>query len=213
MRHAAIIESNDSLRTELRVAAESAGLRADLFDRASPVQTLLRERNYSLVIIDLDIDDVDPFALCREASPFIPVIALTREPDSEVCLRAFEAGVDDCIRMAVPHRELVARIRNVLRRTSEGRHVEEDGFATLSLFISEMRVRIGSEASDLTRGETELLAALLSHAPSPVTIERIAEDLGAKRATIGSRIKSLRRKLGPNRIVSRGKFGYQIEQD
>jgi DNA-binding response OmpR family regulator len=213
IRHAAIIERDCSSRTQLRAAAETAGLHADLFDRAAPALTLLRERSYCLVIVDLAIADTDPYALCREVSPLVPVIALTDTPDPEVFVRAFESGADDCLRRPIAHRELVARIRNVIRRANAGRTIEEERFADLSLVISEMRVRIGNKASDLTRGETELLAALLSHAPSPVTIDRIAQDLGAKRATIGSRIKSLRKKLGPDRIVSRGKFGYQIERD
>ena len=87
---------------------------------------------------------------------------------------------------------------------------DESAYDSLSVSISEMRIRTGTETHDLTRGETELLAVLIQHAPAPLPVRRIAELLDARRGTIESRIKSLRRKLGGGRLVSRGGLGYQL---
>jgi len=98
-------------------------------------------------------------------------------------------------------------IRNVLRRSDA---TEGDQLDALSVSISEMRVRVGGATHDLTRGEAEVLATLIHHAPAPVTAVRLSQILNAKRGTIESRIKSLRKKLGPGRLVSRGSLGYQL---
>jgi DNA-binding response OmpR family regulator len=63
---------------------------------------------------------------------------------------------------------------------------------------------------ELSRGEAEVLTLLLEHAPAPITTMEMARLLPAKRATIESRIKSLRKKLGSDRLVTRGRFGYEL---
>jgi DNA-binding response OmpR family regulator len=100
-------------------------------------------------------------------------------------------------------RELAARIQNVLRRSAP---VPE----RQSISLPEMRVRAGGQTHDLSRGETELLAVLLEHAPTPLPIAVLTEILGAPRGTVESRIESVRSKLGPGRLVSRGSLGYQL---
>lgn len=164
-------------------------------------------RTFALVMLDLGLTDTDPFALCRDASPRVPVMAIARQCSTESCIRALEAGADDCVRTTITGRELIARVRNLMQRAPEpppsGQSLEDSVMA--------MRVCNGDRTFDLTRGESELLALLLRHAPVPLTIPRIAQLLESKRTTVESRIKSLRRKVGA-RLVARGGFGYAIEE-
>jgi DNA-binding response OmpR family regulator len=214
MRALAILEGDDARSAAIQSLLESAGFRAERFRDAESALTTLRRRAFSLAILDLDGAEgsagSDPLATCREASRLLPVIALISEPDEEARVRTLEAGADDCISHPVAGRELVARIRNLLRR-AEGDHPGERDLETLSVSIREMRIRDEGGMRDLTRGETEVLEQLLAHAPAPVTVARLADVLPVKRSTIESRIKSLRRKLGPGRLVSRGRLGYQLE--
>lgn len=205
MRPLAIIESDAHLAAEIRSAVESAGFRADCFDGASALKNL-HTRSFALVILDLETPGIDPFSVCSEASRIAPVITLTSEREEETCLRALASGADDCLCRPFPGRELVARVNNVLRRVSE----EIGANADLEVSVREMRVRTGLSTFDLTRGEAELLSLLLEHAPAPLTVARMAEILRAKRGTVESRVKGLRRKLGPARLVSRGKLGYEL---
>ena len=194
----------DFLR-DVGATLEAAGFRAECFASGIVAASELRARAFSLAILDLELRDTDPYAMCREVSHHLPVITVASECVEDACVRALESGADDCVVRATPGRELVARVHNVLRRMNGG-----ERYDSLEASISEMRVHAGSATHDLTRGETEVLAVLLRHAPAPVTIQQICEALGAKRNTVGSRIKSLRRKLGRERLVSRGSLGYQL---
>ena len=194
---------------ELRTAIEAAGFHAECFSTASAALTQLRTRAFALAILDLALRDTDPFAVCREISRTLPIITITPDAGEEACVRALECGADDCVPRTTSGRELIARIRNVLRRSTTD---DEKEYDSLSVSISEMRIRTATETHDLTRGETELLAVLIQHAPAPLPVRRIAELLSARRGTIESRIKSLRRKLGGGRLVSRGGLGYQLVQ-
>lgn len=207
MQPLAIIEHDAAFASRLRGALESDGFRTETFSTAESALPRLLHREFALAFIDLGLDAADPFSLCREASPITPVIAVNRGPAQELCMRALDAGADDCICHRVTDREVVARVRNLLRRAQVS-YGSDDRLTTV---VSEMRVRVADHVHDLTLGETAVLTALLDRAPSPMTVLDIAHAIGAKRGTVESRIKSLRKKLGPGRLVSRGRFGYQLE--
>lgn len=205
MRPLAIIEPDAAYAASLRATLEAAGFRAECFATATNALPELRTRSFALAILGLDLRDTDPYAVCREVSPNLLIITVAHDCAADACVRSLECGADDCVVRATTGRELVARVHNVLRRMP---HREDH--ESLELSLSEMRVRAGDTTHDLTRGETEVLAMLVQHAPAPVTVARMCELLGAKRGTIESRIKSLRRKVGKGRLVSRGSLGYQL---
>src|SRR5688572_29411207 len=209
MRPLAIIEQDSATSETLRRNIEAAGFRADCFSDGASALNSIRRRPFSLAILDLDLRDDDPFAVCREMSRLVPVITLTAECDEDLCVRAFEAGADDCVTHRLTARELIARVRNILRRASTSADPTCE-LEALSISLPEMRVRSGGKVHELSRGEAEVHALLLEHSPAPLTPADMAKLLPAKRATIESRIKSLRKKLGPGRLVSRGRFGYEL---
>lgn len=206
MRPLVIIEPDAVYAAALRATLEAAGFRTESFTTATNALAQLRMRSFALALLGLDVHDTDPYAVCREVSPHLPIITIARECAGDSCIRALECGADDCVVRATTGRELVARVHNVLRRAPH-----RDDYESLETSLSEMRVRAGNITHDLTRGETEVLAILVQHAPAPVTVTRMCELLPeVKRGTVESRIKSLRRKLGRARLVSRGSLGYQL---
>lgn len=207
MRPLAIIEPDVALSADLRAKLEAAGFKVECLGSATAALPRLRAHTFALAILDLDLRDTDPFAICTEASKHIPVITVVARASEEVCVRALDCGAEDCVVRTIPGRELVARIRGVLRRKAVPDEVTLDSMA---VSISEMRIRVDDISHNLTRGETELLAMLVAHAPTPIPALRIAQLLGARRGTVESRIKSLRKKLGAGRLVSRGSLGYQL---
>lgn len=205
MRPLAIIGHDHDVAETLRRGVEEAGFRADCFDDANAALTTIRKRPFSLAILGLRNEEA--FAVCREMSRLVPVITMTSDEGDDVRVRAFEAGADDCVASTLTARELGARVRNLLRRAAAEEICELE---QLTVSLKEMRIRDGNVIHELSRGETEVLGLLIDHAPSPLTPTEMARLLGAKRGTVESRIKSLRRKLGPQRLVSRGQFGYEL---
>jgi DNA-binding response OmpR family regulator len=209
MRPLAIIDHAPT--ASLRRDVEAAGFRTDTFADASSALAALRRRSYALAILDLDLrDGGDPFHFGREVSSIVPVIALTADGREDICVQAFESGADDCVVRTLTGRELVARVRNVLRRATNESDATTCDLDKLSISLAEMRIRNGGVTHELSRGEAEVLTLLLERSPAPITTVEMARILPAKRATIESRIKSLRKKLGPDRLVTRGRFGYEL---
>ncbi len=207
MRPLAIIESDLAHAASLRAWLEAAGFRTECFSSGSAALPHLRAQEFALAILDLDLRDTDAFAMCSEASRLMPIITFASSCGEESCVRALECGADDCIQRRISARELVARVRGVLRRSDLP---DDAALHSLAGSISEMRIRAIDGTHNLTWGETEVLGVLVAHAPTPLTAARISELLHARRGTVESRIKSLRRKLGIGRLVSRGSLGYHL---
>lgn len=211
MRPLAIIERDGADRAVPRATIEAAGFRTEFYTSAADALTSLRQRPFALAIIAIDRSDA-AFELCRQASELVPVIALAPDPAAETCVRAFDSGADDCVARTVPPRELIARVRNVLRRTT-GWEDGHEGETLLAQSLLSMRVRNGHATYDLTLGEAQVLRALMDEAPRPITPLALAQRLQANRGTIESRLQSLRNKLGPEKLISRGRLGYQLVEE
>lgn len=204
-RSVAIIEPDTVVAARLQDTFERAGFRTGCFRDGESALSTFRTRPFSIALLDLSLGA----GMCREISSVVPLVTIAeRVHRDDLCIDALEAGADDCVCRTVPDRELVARVENVLRRASEDAPAHE--IAGLIISTSEMRIRKGDVVHELSRGETELVAVLIEYGPRPLTSTQLAAILGASRATIESRIKSLRRKIGAERLVTQGRFGYRL---
>ncbi|MHC9085545.1 two-component system response regulator CreB [Luteimonas sp. RIT-PG2_3] len=156
---------------------------------------------FDLAILDVGLPDLNGFALCAQlrAQRPLPVIFLTaRDAESERVL-GFELGADDYVPKPFSPRELVARVRVVLRRNDgvAATALAPGGFAHDS---AGMRVRYHGQLLDLTRYEYGLLAVLLSR-PGAVfsraqLMDRVWGDaFDSNDRTVDTHIKTLRAKL------------------
>jgi DNA-binding response OmpR family regulator len=160
-----------------------------------------------LIVLDLGLPDLDGLdvarALRKESN--VPIIMLTARGDESDKLVGLELGADDYLTKPFSPKELVARVRAVLRRTenlqsSPGRELIRTGDLTLDL--PRMRVTLGQRQVELTPTEFELLAAL---AGQPGRIFTRAQLLDTVRGVafesyeraIDAHIKNIRRKLEP----------------
>lgn len=161
-----------------------------------------------LIVLDLGLPDLDGLdvirALRKESN--VPIIVLTARGDESDKLVGLELGADDYLTKPFSPKELVARVRAVLRRTENtlsGSGSEVIRTAELTLDVPRMRVTVGQRQIELTPTEFELLAAL---ARQPGRIFTRAQLLDAVHGVafesyeraIDAHIKNIRRKLEPN---------------
>ena len=167
---------------------------------------LARQVNPDLILLDLMLPELDGLDVCRElrkasAVPIIMITACGEEIDRVVGL---ELGADDYVAKPFSVRELLARIKAVLRRTSPVDEEHPDnrlrGRGGLILDIESRLVHIGETPLELTRLEFDILHLLLVNAGRVMTRERLLEQVwgydyvGDTRA-VDSAIKRLRAKL------------------
>ena len=173
-----------------------------------------RGRRPDLVVLDLGLPRMDGLdvarAIRRESDT--PIVMLTARVEEDDRLRGFEIGADDYVTKPFSPRELVARVRAVLRR----RHSEEESFRTagLSIDTSKMRVTREGEVIDLTPTEFQLLAMLARHSGRVFTraqmLDAVRSDAESFDRVIDSHIKNIRRKLGGRYIESVYGVGYRF---
>ena len=151
-------------------------------------QRLAAERP-DLVILDLILPDEDGFSLARElrSSYDLPIVILTGKTDTIDKVVGLEIGADDYITKPFDERELLARVRSVLRRTSKGERGKNEAEGSVACF-ADWRLDLNSyELTSpagvpvaLTRHEFQLLAAFVKHGNRVLTRDAIL-DLVADR--------------------------------
>jgi two-component system alkaline phosphatase synthesis response regulator PhoP len=163
---------------------------------------LARQAEPDLILLDLMLPEIDGLDVCRELrhvskTPIIMITARGEEVDRVVGL---ELGADDYVCKPFSVRELMARIKAVLRRTQPDETAEAavlTGPGGLRLDVERREVAVGSTALELTRLEFDLLHTLLLNADRVLTRERLLEQVwgydyvGDTRA-VDSAIKRLR---------------------
>lgn len=187
-----------------------------------------RQRDFDLAILDVGLPDIGGFALCRELRRHrdLPVIFLTAQNAEADRILGLEIGADDYVTKPFSPRELVARVRVVLRRLQHAGTAGEGGADAGTGFVHDAegkRIRYRGRALDLTRYEYGLLAALLQRPGAVLSraqlMDRVWGDaLESGDRTVDTHIKTLRAKLrevAPERdpIRTHRGLGYSLEGD
>ena len=164
---------------------------------------MARQEQPDLIVLDLMLPELDGLDVCRaiRRESDVPVIMLTARIEETDRLIGLELGADDYITKPFSPRELVARVRAVLRRVQGG--VRQPGLiraGDLEIDLNGHRVVRAGETIDLTRIEFNLLAILAQHPGQTFTREQLLDRLhgyaheGYARS-IDAHVKNLRRKL------------------
>ena len=165
-----------------------------------------RNEKPDLIVLDLNLPERDGLDVCRiiRRESDVPIIMLTARVDEMDRLIGLEIGADDYITKPFSPRELVARVKVVLRRVQGG--VRKPGLVTngdLSLDLEGYQLTRGEEAIPLSRTEFELLAVLAQSPGQVFTREKLLDQLhgysdAAYARSIDAHIKNLRRKIEPD---------------
>ncbi|HRV93051.1 MAG TPA: response regulator transcription factor [Anaerolineae bacterium] len=208
MKTILVVDDETKIVRLARDYLEHAGFTVMTTATGSDALAAARQNRPDLIVLDLglpDLDGLDVTRVLRKESN-VPIIMLTARGDESDKLVGLELGADDYLTKPFSPKELVARVRAVLRRTemaqsSPGQEVIR--VAELRLDLPRMRATLSERLIDLTPTEFELLAAL---AAQPGRIFTRAQLLDAVHGVafesyeraIDAHIKNIRRKLEPN---------------
>lgn len=166
-----------------------------------------RREKPDLVILDLMLPEVDGLEVCRtlRKESDVPIIMLTARSEETDKLIGLELGADDYVTKPFSPREVVARVRAVLRRSLATKDSGEESIAIGDLVVDQARheVRRGSESIAITPTEFDLLWALASNRGRVLSrLQLMEKALGESyegyERTIDAHIKNLRRKIEPD---------------
>ena len=217
-----IAEDETKIADILSEYLAAAGMRSVCVDDGAAVLDAIKESNPALILLDLMLPNVDGLTLCRKIREAgnLPIIMVTARVEEIDRLLGLELGADDYICKPFSPREVVARVKTVLRRAGTMEPVQ-----TVSIETDEQRytASLNGTSLQLTPVEFRLLHLLSSH-PGRVyrrddLLDRIYDDYReVSDRTIDSHIKNLRKKLAaiaPNQslIVSVYGIGYKFEAD
>lgn len=200
-----VVDDDREIRNLLSDHLEQHGFRTVKAADGRAMKAALEAGPVDLVVLDLNLPDEDGLSLCRgiRAASKIPVIILTARGDPIDRIVGLEMGADDYMAKPFEPRELVARIRTVLRRTggeattSEGRHADFSGWS-LDIAARALTAPDGRLAP-LSGADFDLLHALVRNGGKPLSRERIralSAVADADDRAIDLRVSRLRQKLG-----------------
>lgn len=209
-----IVEDEEKLARLLEDYLHAAGYATAWLADGIGVAAAVRSAPPALVLLDLMLPGKDGLAVCRELRGFtdVPVVMLTARVDEVDRLLGLELGADDYICKPFSPREVVARVRAILRRTQAGRATAPHGLVVDS---DTFRAVLDGVELDLTPVEFRLLRTLAA-APGRVLgraalLQGLYDDHRVVTdRTVDSHVKNLRRKLveaAPQRDLIRSVYG------
>ena len=162
-----IIEDEQELSNVLKVYLQRAGFDVLIADRGDQGVKLWQESNPDMVLLDLNLPGMDGIDIARKIrqTDSTPIIMVTARVDEVDRLLGLELGADDYITKPFSPREVVARVKAVLRRVekSGGSQFDKIQHADLEIFPEAFSVKLAGETIDLTPTEFSLLFTMAQH--------------------------------------------------
>ena len=206
-----VVDDEEPLCEILQFNLEVEGYEVDVAYSAEQALGMHPER-YSLILLDVMMGEISGFRMAQmlKTNPEtanIPVIFCTARDNEDDTVAGLNLGADDYIAKPFSVREVLARVRSVLRRTAAAQPAEDRiGFEELEMDLRRKVCTLGGEEIPLTKKEFEILALLIAHRGTIFSREEVV----VLDRTIDVNITRLRRKIGPygEYIVTRQGYGY-----
>ena len=218
---AVVIEDDEAIGALVVAYLEQAGFQVVCEQTGEKGLDAVERHDPRVVVLDLALPDLDGLEVCRQlrASGPVPILILTARDEEVDRIIGLELGADDYVTKPFSPRELVARVRAILRRTEPA--PEDSGTIELGdvrLDRRERRVAVAGSPVALRTLEFELLAELAENAGQVVTRDRLLERVwglsfaGGTR-TVDVHVAQLRKKLDrPDLIETVRGVGYRARE-
>jgi two-component system OmpR family response regulator len=213
-KHILIVDEDRDARAQLAADLERPGYRVTTAGSSGGMQRALERARIDLVVLDASFSEEDGMRLCLRAAGDVPFIIVARRADDVDRILALEMGADDYLAKPVNSRELLARIRNILRRVSGSGAVAPSrarlfrfGGWQLDIVSRELTDPCGNPAT-LRNSEYRVLASLLAHGNRVLSRNKLIElargrDAGPFDRSVDVRISRLRQVFGDDARVPR----------
>jgi phosphate regulon transcriptional regulator PhoB len=201
-----IVEDDRDVVSLLKYNLQSEGYTVGTVSDGSLAMAEIRRRRPDLVILDLMLPGIGGLEICRllrrsERDASIPVLMLTARGEESDRIVGLEVGADDYLTKPFSVRELVARVRALLRRTAPDRSSHVIQIENLVIDPQEHRVRIGENTVELTALEFRILFLLASHPGMVFSRDQLLDrawghDRSVTQRSVDVYVRRLREKMG-----------------
>jgi DNA-binding response OmpR family regulator len=218
-----VIEDDRATRKALQQLFESEGYSLDAAQNGAEGLAMFRASRPNFVILDLAMPQMNGRDVCRQLrkeSEDIPILVLTGSSDEVSRVTLLEMGADDYVTKPFSPRELLARVRAVLRRTRRTAEVEQLYFDDVSVDFGKMEAFRGGKLIPLTPQEFKLLRYFAQHPQRVLSRDQLLSDVWGYNSypstrTVDSHILTLRQKLerdpgAPAHFVTVHHAGYKF---
>jgi len=212
-----LVEDEENLASLVQSYLRQEGYTVRLAGSGADALRILEDEPVRLVVLDLTLPDIDGLEVCRRIRQrsSVPVVMLTARDDESDRLAGLDSGADDYIGKPFSPRELVARMRAVLRR-AEG-HVEDDVLVLGDVVVrrAAREVDVAGQPVELRTKEFDLLAHLIQNRGAVLSRDLLLErvwgyDYAGGTRTVDVHVAQVRRKLGrPDLIRTVRGAGYK----
>jgi DNA-binding response OmpR family regulator len=215
-----LIEDDARLAEMIRDYLGGAGFRVTRAETGAAGLALQARQPFDVIVLDLMLPDMDGLDVCRQIRQRagVPILMLTARGDATDRIVGLEMGADDYLPKPFEPRELLARLRAILRRSRSGAGSDVLRFGKLEIDRNARQVRLDGEARPLTSHQFALLLALAEHAGRVLSREALmdmvkAEPLEAYDRSIDVHISRIRAAIEddarkPRRVITVRGAGY-----
>ena len=221
-----LVEDENRIREMIKEYLENEGfVIAEAVDGADGLDKF-KSLEFDMIVLDVMLPKVDGWSVCREVrrTSSIPILMLTARGEEYDRLFGFELGVDDYIVKPFSPKELVARMKAVLRRSSTAANNASAAdlfeYKSLTVNIDSRKVIIAGKNIEMTPKEFDLLRFFVRNRDRVFTREQLLDkvwgyEFGGDYRTIDTHVKMLRESLGEYRslLVTVWGVGYKFEME
>lgn len=219
-----VVDDDEKICQVLTLYLRSKGYEVVICKSGSRAMSVFRECNPKLVLLDIMLPGMDGWEILSKIRKIsnVPVIMLTAKGDTTNRVQGLDCGADDYIVKPFDSKELIARIRAVLRRAAQPEEPERSSvtIGNLEIDIKNYIIRLDGESVDMPPKEIELLYYFIQHQDKVLSRGQLLDgvwgfDFYGDSRTVDVHVKRIRDRFGENkywRIRTIWSVGYKFER-
>ena len=219
-----VVEDEQSIASFVSLYLKNAGYGVKVAGTGASALNAVAAEMPSLIVLDLNLPDMDGIEICRRVrkTSDVPILMLTARDEDVDKIIGLEVGADDYLTKPFNPRELVARVKSVLRRSAPDKRRDEGEelrHGDLVINAGRREVYVGETEIQLAPKEFDLLWELLDHRGLVLTRDQLLErvwgyTIAGGTRTVDVHVRQLRRKLGDaSPIVTVWGVGYKVASE